>query len=146
VQEEEDKEAFNKICAIIQQEQQCDFWRKLNYVMGKKNARSAMSIQVENCEGAIMEHTTQDKVEQMILLEIHEKRYTLAGEASICNGELFKHFGYTANTPVSKVVLDGIYRVPANSDTATIELFDEIAAIRRLVPASSISIVITPEQ
>ncbi len=88
----------------------------------------------------------QDKVEQTIFLEIHEKQYTLAGEAPICNGELFEHFRYTANTPASKAVLDGTYKAPANLDTATIELFDKIAAIRRLVPASSISIVITPEQ
>ncbi len=146
MQEEEDKEAFNKICPIIQQEQLHDFWQKLNYVMGKKKAHSAMSIQVENCEGAIMEHRTQDKVEQTIFSEIHEKWYTLAGKAPICNGELFEHFGYTANMPASKAVLDGTNEAPANSDTAKIELFDEIAAICRLVPASSISIAITPEQ
>jgi hypothetical protein len=146
VQEEEDKEAFKKICVIIQQEQQHDFWWKLNYVTGKKKARSATSIQVESCEGAIMEHTMQDKVEQTIFLEIHEKRYTLAGKAPICNGELFEHFGYTANTPASKAVLDGTYKAPVNLETATIELFDKIAAICRLVLASSVSIVITPEQ
>jgi hypothetical protein len=58
----------------------------------------------------------------------------------------FEHFRYTANTPASKPVLDGTYKVPANLDTATIKLFDKIAAIRRLVPASSVSIVINPEQ
>ncbi len=71
---------------------------------------------------------------------------TLAGEAPICNWELFNQFGYTANTPASKAVLDGTYEAPANSDAATNELFAEIAAICRLVPANSISIVITPEQ
>ncbi len=54
--------------------------------------------------------------------------------------------GYTANTPASKAVLDRTYEAPANSDVATNELFAEIAAICRLVPANSISIVITPEQ
>jgi hypothetical protein len=93
-----------------------------------------------------MEHTMQDKVEQTIFSEIHEKWYTLADEALICNGELFEHFGYTANMPASKAVLDGTYEAPANLDTATIELFGQIAAICRLVPASSVSIVITPEQ
>jgi hypothetical protein len=34
-QDQEDKEAFNKISVIIQQEQQRDFWHKLNYVTGK---------------------------------------------------------------------------------------------------------------
>jgi hypothetical protein len=43
-QEQEDEEAFNKISAIIQREHQQDFWRKLNYVTGKKKTRSAMTI------------------------------------------------------------------------------------------------------
>ena len=145
-QEEEDEEALNKICAIIQQEQKRDFWRKLNYVTGKKRTRSATSIQVEAQGGAILERNMQDTAEQTIFSKIHEKRYTLAGEAPICNGELFNQFGYTANMPASKAVLDGTYKVPANLDAATNELFAEIAAIQRLVPANSVSIVITPEQ
>jgi hypothetical protein len=93
-----------------------------------------------------MEHTTQETVEQMIFLEIHKKRYTLSGEAPICNGDLFQEFGYTATTPASRVVLDGTYVAPSNLDAATLELFAEIAHICRLVPASSVSIVITPKQ
>jgi hypothetical protein len=84
--EQDDEETFNKICAIIQREQQQNFWRKLNYVTGKKKSRSATSIQVECQEGSIMERTTQETVEQTIFSEIHKKRYTLAGEAPICNG------------------------------------------------------------
>jgi hypothetical protein len=34
--EQEDEEAFQKIILIIQQEHQQNFWRKLNYVTGKK--------------------------------------------------------------------------------------------------------------
>jgi hypothetical protein len=108
-QEQEDKKAFNKISAINQWEQLHTFWCKLNYVIGKKRMRSATSVQVEGQNGAIMEHTTQDTVEQIIFSEIHEKRFTLAGEAPICNGELFRDFGYTASTPASKTVLDGTY-------------------------------------
>ncbi len=40
-QEQEDKEAFQKISSIIQQEQQRSFWRKLNFVTGKKRTRSS---------------------------------------------------------------------------------------------------------
>ncbi len=40
-QDEADDEAFNKICAIIQREQQRDFWRRLNYVTGK-NERTVL--------------------------------------------------------------------------------------------------------
>jgi hypothetical protein len=118
-QDEADDKAFHKICTIIQREQQHDFWQRLNYVTGKKRMRSATTIQVEAKRGAILERTTQDAVENTIFTKIHEKRYTLAGEAPICNGESFNQFGYMANTPASKAVLNGTYKVPAGTDTAT---------------------------
>ncbi len=40
-QDKTDNEAFNKICAIIQHEQQRDFWWRLNYVTGK-NGRTVL--------------------------------------------------------------------------------------------------------
>ncbi len=125
-QEQKDEEAFNKISA--------DFWCKLNYVTGKKRTRSATTIQVEERGRAIMEQNTQDTVEQSIFSEVHEKQYTLAGEAPICNGTLFQDFGYTASTPASRAVLDGTYVVSTDPDNATKELFAEIAAIQKLIP------------
>ena len=93
-----------------------------------------------------MKQTTQDAVEQTIFSEIHEKRYTLAGEAPICNGNLFQDFGYTATTPALRAVLDGTYVLPPSSDAATSELFAEISNICCLVPADSVLITITPLQ
>ena len=143
-QEQDDKEAFSKISAIIQQEQQRNFWRNLNNVTRKKRTRSATTIQVEGGDGAIMEQTTQESVKQSIFNKVHEKRYTLAEEAPICNRDYLQQFGYTANTPASKKVLGGTYLCPDNSDKATSELFGEITAIRTLIPKDSVSIAITP--
>jgi hypothetical protein len=70
----------------------------------------------------------------------------MAGEAPICHGQLFEDFGYTANTPALRAVLDGRYVAPQDSDTATWELFEEIAAIFQRVPKDSVSISITPTQ
>ncbi len=81
-----------------------------------------------------------------IFTKIHEKRYTLAGKAPICNGELFKQFGYMASAPASKAVLGGTYAAPVDTDIATKELFAETAAIKKKVPENSVSIVISPEQ
>jgi hypothetical protein len=141
-----DKEAFTSISAIIKREHQRDFWRQLNYVTGKKRTRSATTIQVEGQGGAIMERTTQETVKQKIFSEVHNKWYTLAGEAPICNGDLFRDFGYLANTPASNAVLDGTYKMPPESDQATAKLFAEIAKIRALIPKDSVSIKITPSQ
>jgi hypothetical protein len=99
--------------------------------MGKRRTCSTTSIQVEDQDGAIMEHTTQDTVEQTIFSNIHEKHYRIAGKALICNGELFQDFGYTATTPASRAVMDSTYEVLPNSDAATKKLFAEIAAIRQ---------------
>ncbi len=70
----------------------------------------------------------------------------MAKEAPICSGKLFDNFGHVANTPTSRAVLDGTYEPPENSDKATKELFDKIAAIRRIIPRDSAPIVITPKQ
>ncbi len=88
----------------------------------------------------------QETVEQTIFLEIHKKRYTLAGEAPICNGHLLQDFGYTATMAALRALLDGTYVPPPTSDAATLELFAEISHICRFVSADSLLIIITPEQ
>ncbi len=122
------------------------FWRRLNFVTGKKHTRSAMSVQVEEQPGIFSESSTKETVEGAISREVYNKQYTLAKEAPICSGKLFNDFGYVANTPASKVVLNGTYQPPPNSDTATAELINEIAAIRRIVLKDLASPVITPKQ
>jgi hypothetical protein len=145
-QEKEDEEAIAKISAIIQREQQRNFWRRLNYCTGKKRTRSVTTIQAEVPGGAIVEHTTREPVEQTIFSEIHNKRFTMAGEAPICNGDLFDEFGYTANTPAGRAVLDGTYVAPDGTDQATVDLFAEVAEIRQRILQDSVSICITPQQ
>jgi hypothetical protein len=102
-------------------------------------------IQVEGKGGAITEHTTCEPVKQTIFSEIHNKRYTMAGEAPICNGKLFDKFDYTARTEAAQAVLNGTYVAPEGSDQATLDLFAEVAEIRRQVPMNSVSICITPQ-
>ncbi len=129
-QERNDEEAFKRIGAVIQRKRQHSFWRWLNYVTGKKRTRSAMTVQVEEQLGLVSESTTKDAVEDAIFTEVHDKKYMLVKEVPICSGKLFDNFGYVANTPASRAVLDGTYQVPTNLDSAMKELFAEIAAIR----------------
>jgi hypothetical protein len=107
---------------------------------------SATSVQVEGQGGEILEFLTQEAVEETIFSKVHNKQYTLAREAPICNDELFRDFGYTANMPVSKAVLDGTYVVPPHSDSATYDLFVKIVVIPSMVPNDSVSITITSLQ
>jgi hypothetical protein len=126
-QGEEDEEAFNNICTIIQCKHQRNFWQRLNFVTGKKKTHSATNIQVKSPGGAIMEQKTQDAVEHSIFSEVHDKQYTLAGEVPICNETLFQDFGYLANMPALTAVLAGMYVPPTDSDQATGKIFAEIA-------------------
>jgi hypothetical protein len=93
-----------------------------------------------------MERKTQDAVEHSIFSKVHDKQYTLAGEAPICNGMLFQDFGYLANMPASTAVLAGTYVPPTDSDQATGKIFAEIATIRAIIPRDLVSISITPDQ
>ena len=70
----------------------------------------------------------------------------MAGEAPICNGDLFDEFGYTANTTAGRAVLDGTYVAPDGTDQATVDLFAEVAEIRQRILQDSVSICITPQQ
>jgi hypothetical protein len=70
----------------------------------------------------------------------------MAKEVPICSGKLFDNFGYVASMPALRAVLARIYQTPANSDMAMKELFDEIAAIRLIIPKDLAPIVITPGQ
>ncbi len=88
----------------------------------------------------------QEPVEDAIFSKVHGMRYTLAKEAPVCSGKLFHDFGYLANTPALKAVLDGTYLPPLNSDMATKELFNKIAAIRKIILKDSVSLVSTPAQ
>ncbi len=137
---------IEEISAIIQEEKQCSFWKQPNFFTGKKCTRSATSIQVPTPSGLVTELSTQGPVEDAIFLEVHRTHYTLAKEAPICSSKLFDDFGYIANTPASKAVLDGMYLPPLNSDKATKELFGKIAAIKKIIPKDSVSPVITPVQ
>jgi hypothetical protein len=89
---------------------------------------------------------TKDTVEAAIFREVHDKRYTMAKEAPICSRRLFDNFGYVANTPASRAVLDGTYQAPADADMATKELFNEMVAFRQFIPKDLAPTIITPEQ
>ncbi len=89
---------------------------------------------------------TQEPVEDEIFAEVHVSRYTLAQGAPICQGKLFKDFGYLANTAAAEEVLNGSYLPPPDCDAATRDLFVEVAAIRQTIPPDSVSHIITPEQ
>ncbi len=96
--EQEDKEAFQKISSIIQQEHQRNFWRKLNFVTGKKRTRSATSIQVEGKGGIIMEHTTQETVEKTIFSKVHKSSIHWQEKPPFATENCFRTSG-TKQTP-----------------------------------------------
>jgi hypothetical protein len=128
-QEREDEEATEKISAIIQQGKQRSFWRQLNFVIWKKGTRSATSIQVPVPSGLVTELSTQGLVKDAIFFEVHGMRYTPAKEVPICSGKLFDNFGYVANTPALKAVLDRTYPPPHR-----IQILQQRSCLTKLQP------------
>jgi hypothetical protein len=90
-----------------------------------------------------LEFDTQEGVQNAIFNEVHQKRYNLAEEASICKGFLKGQFGYMLTLPTARSVLDGSYDFPPDIDKATKELFEECANIQSIVPANSITGIIS---
>jgi hypothetical protein len=96
---------------------------------------------VRETDGAIREAVTQREVENAIWDEIHGKRFYLTEQAPICKGKLRGDFGYMANTKAAKEVLAGTYVCPEGTDSGTIDLFEEIACLRSIIPDNSVSTI-----
>jgi hypothetical protein len=103
-------------------------------------------MQVEDGAGGVIDHETEERVQEAIFNEIHRKWYNLAEETLICQGGLRGQFGYISTLPTAKAVLDGTYDFPPDIDVATKELFKEIANIRSIIPPNSVTGVISRER
>jgi hypothetical protein len=93
-----------------------------------------------------LEFDTQEEVQNANFNEVHWKRYNLAEEAPICKGFLKGQFGYMSTLPTARSVLDGSYDFPPDMDEATKELFEECAKIQSIVPANSVTGIISHER
>jgi hypothetical protein len=76
---------------------------------------------------------------------VHQKQYNLAEEAPIYKSPLRGQFGYTSTLPTAQSVLDGSYNYPPDINEATKELFEECAKIKMIVPANSVTGIISQE-
>jgi hypothetical protein len=136
------KTAEHKILDIIKRERERAFWRRLNYSMKKNKGRSVRVVQVEMEDGTVREASSKTDVERSIWKEIHGQRFYLAEQAPICQGGLRGEFGYMANTPAAKAVLEGKYQFPEDCDIGTRDLLNEAAAIREIIPEGSVDTMI----
>jgi hypothetical protein len=143
--EKEDEEAERQILAIIQQEQDKSFWRRLNYALGKPRGGACFKVQVEQAEGTVEEISGKEDLHEAIWENIHRKRFYLAEEAPMCSGSLRGLFGYNSVTPIAKAILQGTCQYPPDFDEATKEILQECALIRIRVPKNSVTTTITPE-
>ncbi len=101
---------------------------------------------MEDGAGRVIDHKSEERVQEAIFNKVHQKWYNLAEEAPICQGGLRGQFGYISTSPTAKAVLDGTYNFPPDIDVATKELFKEIANIHSIVPSNSVTGVISRER
>ena len=105
---------------------------------------SVRTVQVEN-KGIFQEKATQTEVQQAIWDRVHRKRFHLAEEAPICQGELREEFGYQSTTLAAAKVLKGTYQHGEEFDQETKELLEECTRMQDLVPNNSVKDYIRAE-
>ncbi len=93
----------------------------------------------------MIEHTSQEDLQNAIWTIICWKRFYLAEEAPLCSSNLQGKFGYNANTEIARAILAGNYESPPDFDQATREIFEEYAKIWLIIPEDSVATTITPE-
>jgi hypothetical protein len=100
--EREDEEAEKQIFAIIQREKDKSFWWRINYVPGKHSSGLCFKVQVLQEDGGVLEHTSQDDLQNAIWTNIHRKRFYLVEEAPLCSGNMRGIFGYNTMSGIAK--------------------------------------------
>jgi hypothetical protein len=114
--------------------------------MGKPRSGSVRRVLVEDEElDTLIEHLTQELVQEAIFNNIHWKQFFLAEASPACNGPLRGLFGYNAVTITAKRIMEGTYIYPDNFHQATKEICQECARIRLMVPKNSMCLDISKE-
>ncbi len=74
-QESKDEQREKEILAIINQEKDRSFWRRINYVMGKARRGSVHQVLINNRdqEGILTKNITQESKQEAIFTNIHPK-------------------------------------------------------------------------
>ena len=121
-QDKGDEQAEKRILDILQGEKYIAHWRRLNYGMRKSYGCSARVVSEKTDNGNIVEYEGQKTVEESIWSKIHDERFYVAEHAPICQDRLRGKFGYQADTPAARRVLDGTYNYTEDFGPPTREL------------------------
>ena len=123
-QDKGDEQAEKRILAILQGEKDRAHWRRMNYGMLKSCGCSAQVVSEKTDDGNIVEYEGQKKVEEAIWSKTHDEQFYAAEKAPICQDRLRGEFGYQADTPATRRVLDGTYNYTEDFDPPTKDLLD----------------------
>ena len=119
----------------------------MNFSIGRsQRGQSLREVQAQGVDGVLTEYNTQEEVQMAIFNKVHWKRYNLAEEAPICSGLVRDQFGYSATSPAARLVLKGQYVSAYDMDVGMLELFAEIAIIRKLMKKDLVSGCISRER
>lgn len=137
------REAETQILEIIRRERERNFWRRMKFAMSQKQGQRVRTVQRTLTDGSVEELTSQGAVEHTIWEEIHGKRFHLAEQAPICQGQLRGEFGYMASSPSAKAVLEGTYNFASVEHEGTRELLLEASKMRQIIHQDSVDTLIT---
>jgi hypothetical protein len=130
----------------MQRERSRLLWRRLKGAMAVQRGQSVQSVQVTDAKGVSWEFTDQSGIEEADRENIHHKCFYLAEDAPICQLPLRGDFGYCAQSWAGREVLSGSYWYGDRTYPATQDLLEEVTRLRQLIPANSVSDIISGKE
>jgi hypothetical protein len=97
--------------------------------LGSRAVGHALRFRFRKKMGGVLEHTSQDDLQNAIWTNIHHKQFYFADKAPLCSRNLCGMFGYNAISDIARSILAGTYEYPPDFNQATREIFEECARI-----------------
>ena len=119
------EKAVRIIQKLMRKESNQRQWRRIRNTIHPQRGSAVARLTVKSDAGEETVYATREGVEHQASRAIAD-RYKKARTAPILQDErLFKDFGYTANTPAARQVLDGTYNYPEGMEFYTKVLLQE---------------------
>jgi hypothetical protein len=139
-QKKVNEEAGTRILAIIQHDKDRALRGRLDYSMSKSHGLSARVVSEVDNNGVVTEHKGQDRVQEKIWSNVHDKQFIITEQAPVCKGNLRKEFRHHTVTEAAKKVLEGSCNYEQGFDQSTKELMQKCKIIRYIILACSADI------
>ena len=139
---QEKVEEATRIKGILCNESQKKIWATIHHELNQTRSHCPTRIEVPMADGRVRECNTKEEVKQGIGDDILEC-FSHAASAPVCQGAIFNHLGYSANTDAALEILAGTFVPPPGTTPTTVIILDEIARIWAQMEGGEVDIVVS---